>query len=99
MGTKRVSSSAIGAYERNEREPNYEMLKTIARFFNVSLDYLLCTSDERLTVDNFINQDSYELQELLTKYRVSLNGTELNQSQCQRVLDIAATLILSGSNS
>lgn len=95
MGTKRVSSSAIGAYERNEREPTYEMLKTMANHFNVSIDYLLCNSDEKLTVENFIKQDTYELQELLTKYKVNLNNHELDKFQIQRILDIAATLLLS----
>ena len=98
MGTKRVSSSAIGAYERNEREPTYELLRTISGFFNVSIDYLMCTSDERLTVEKYIAKDNYELEELLSKYKVMLNGTELSQSQCKRVLDIAATLILSESD-
>lgn len=95
MGTKRVSSSAIGAYERNEREPTYEMLKTIANYFNVSLDYLLCNSDEKLRVEDFIKQDSYELSDLLTKYKVTLNSKELSQSQIQRILDISATILLS----
>lgn len=98
MGTKRVSSSAIGAYERNEREPTYELLRTISSFFNVSIDYLMCTSDERLSVEKYIAKDTYDLKELLSKYKVTLDGTELNQAQCQRVLDIAATLILSGSD-
>lgn len=98
MGTKRVSSSAVGAYERNEREPTYEMLRTIANYFNVSLDYLLCLSDEKLSVENFIRQDTYELQELLTKYNVTLNGQNLNTIQIQRILDISATILLSENN-
>ena len=98
MGTKRVSSSAVGAYERNEREPTYEMLRTMARFFNVSIDYLMCTSDERLTVEEFIRQETYELHDLLTKYRVTLNGQEINNTQTQRILDISATLLLNDSN-
>lgn len=95
MGTKRVSSSAIGAYERNEREPTYELLKAIANYFNVSLDYLLCNSDEKLRVDEFVKQDTYELQELLSKYKITLNGSELSPPQKQRLMDIAATLLLS----
>lgn len=93
MGTKRVSSSAVGAYERNEREPTYELLKAMANYFNVSLDYLLCNSDEKLTADDFAKQDTYELKDLLSKYTITLNGSELSESQKQRLQDIAATLL------
>ena len=95
MGVKRVSSSAIGAYERNEREPTYDMLRTIANYFNVSLDYLLCNSDEKLRVEDFIKQDSYELSDLLTKYKITLSGEELSPNQIQRILDISTTILLS----
>lgn len=98
MSTKRVSSSAVGAYERNEREPTYELLKTIARFFNVSIDYLLCNSDERLTVENYIRQDTFELSELLTKYKMTLRGSEITPEQNKRILDIAATILLNDDN-
>ena len=95
MGVKRVSSSVIGAYERNEREPTYDMLRTIANYFNVSLDYLLCNSDEKLRVEDFIKQDSYELSDLLTKYKITLSGEELSPNQIQRILDISTTILLS----
>lgn len=94
MNTKRVSSSAIGAYERNEREPNYELLRVMANYFNVSIDYLLCNSEERLTVDNFIRKDTYELKEILTKYKITLSGNEIHANQAQRILDISTTLLL-----
>ena len=36
-----VSRTALGQYERGEREPNLEILVRIAEYFNVSVDYLL----------------------------------------------------------
>jgi len=36
-----ISKSAIGMYERNEREPSFEILEKIANFFEVSIDFLL----------------------------------------------------------
>ena len=36
-----LAPSTLGNYVRNVREPDYETLKTIASYFNVSLDYLL----------------------------------------------------------
>ena len=36
-----VSRGAVGMWESGERLPNYEMLKKISNYFNVSIDYLL----------------------------------------------------------
>lgn len=36
-----LAPSTLGNYVRNIREPDYETLKHIATFFNVSIDYLL----------------------------------------------------------
>ena len=35
-----VSTGLIGMYEAGKRKPSYEMLETIADYFNVSIDYL-----------------------------------------------------------
>jgi len=37
----KVSPSAIGLYEQNRREPEYEVLCKFADFFGADLDYLL----------------------------------------------------------
>lgn len=42
-----ISPSAIGMYERDEREPNDEITLKLAEYFNVSTDYLLGKSDIR----------------------------------------------------
>ena len=36
-----TSNQVLSRYERCEREADYHMLSKIARFFNVSIDYLL----------------------------------------------------------
>lgn len=36
-----ISKSAVGMYERNEREPSFEIVERISKLFEVSLDYLL----------------------------------------------------------
>ncbi|WP_167630643.1 helix-turn-helix domain-containing protein [Listeria valentina] len=36
-----VSTSTVGMWETNKREPDYETLKKITYYFNVSADYLL----------------------------------------------------------
>ena len=35
-----ISKSSINMYERGERQPNFEVLETIADYFNVDIDYL-----------------------------------------------------------
>lgn len=47
-----VSRSAIGMYEQGKREPDFEVLISIANFFDVDLDYLLGRSD--ISRNNFI---------------------------------------------
>lgn len=42
-----ISSSAIGMYERNEREPNDELKLKLSEYFDVSIDYLLGKTDIR----------------------------------------------------
>ena len=37
----RLAESTISLYENGKREPDFKTLLTIARFFNVSTDYLL----------------------------------------------------------
>lgn len=45
-----IAPSTIGNYVRNLREPDYQTLKQIARYFNVTTDYLLdFHGDEVLT--------------------------------------------------
>lgn len=38
--------TAISNYESGRNEPSIEDLKKIAKYFNVSMDYLLCVNDE-----------------------------------------------------
>lgn len=42
-----LTQQSISLYEKEEREPSIDVLKNIANFFNVSLDYLLGKSDIR----------------------------------------------------
>lgn len=46
-----VSRSAIGMYENDEREPDFETLELIADFFNVDMNYLLGKSHYTTTIE------------------------------------------------
>lgn len=46
-----MSFAALGAYERGERKPSMDRLERLARFYDVSVDYLLGRSEYRWSVD------------------------------------------------
>lgn len=93
MGTKRISPSAIGSYERNEREPAYAILCEFADFFGVSLDYLLVRSDERLTVKDYLQADELELSKALEDLNLTFNGSKISDTEKMRIYDIAYSLL------
>lgn len=42
-----VAQSTVGGWEAGKREPNYETTMRLARFFGVSIDYLLGVDKEK----------------------------------------------------
>jgi len=42
-----IDQTTYGKYELSKRQPDYDTLKKIASFFDVSIDYLLGLTDER----------------------------------------------------
>jgi len=59
-----IGASTIGNYIQNIREPDYEVLRNLADFFDVSIDYLLEYRSKKS-----ISESSYE-DELLRIFRV-----------------------------
>ncbi|MCL2821485.1 MAG: helix-turn-helix domain-containing protein [Oscillospiraceae bacterium] len=52
-----IGSSTLGNYIQNSRAPDYDVLKNLARFFDVSIDYLLeheLNQDESLNVGEVV---------------------------------------------
>lgn len=88
-----VSTSAIGSYERCERQPTFELLHKYAKLFNVSIDYMLCNSDEKLTVEAYRQLDTLDLQETLSNNSVTLAGVELSLEDKRRVIDVCTVLL------
>lgn len=52
--TLNISRSAVGMYEKGDREPDYETLELIADYFNVDIDYLLGRTRKTTFVPNTI---------------------------------------------
>lgn len=42
-----IGRSTLANYEQNKREPNYKTLEIIAKYFNVSIDYILGLTDDK----------------------------------------------------
>lgn len=46
-----ISQQTYNRYELEKREPDFEIIKVFANFFNVSVDYILCkTNDENISI-------------------------------------------------
>lgn len=90
----KVSKSAVGAYERNEREPVYKQLMNLADYFNVSLDYLLGRSDEPLVVEQYIKRDIHDFSEILDNYELKVHDYHLTEEDKQRIKDICLAVIV-----
>ena len=58
-----ISKSAVGMYERNEREPSYEILEKISTYFDKSVDYLL-TGREKIKEKNNGNLFFFDMEGL-----------------------------------
>ena len=88
-----VSTSAIGSYERCERQPAFELLHKYSKYFNVSIDYMLCNSNELFTVEYYQQSAAFELSDLLYKHSITLEGAEITGTDKRRILDIATVLL------
>ena len=80
-----ISASTIGMYEQDRRDPDFETLKKIANFFNVTTDYLL---------DNTNNTDMDEelkekeaLKKLLQKTGFMAGDEDLTDEELERLIE------------
>ncbi|MCF8002418.1 MAG: helix-turn-helix domain-containing protein [Halanaerobiales bacterium] len=95
-----VSRTTITQYENGAREPNYEILKKLANFFEVSTDYLLGNTDQRRPAGKMEtalieDQKLLEIYESL-KHRKDLRmmfkeTKELNPSTVKQIIEIIKT--------
>lgn len=70
------SRGKLANYEQGTREPDYETLKFLANFFDVSIDYLLGNSDSRELSDEEEFQNFIEDPELEMWYKQLPNNKE-----------------------
>ncbi|WP_341877629.1 helix-turn-helix transcriptional regulator [Defluviitalea saccharophila] len=68
-----LSPSTVGMYEQGRRDPDTETVKTLADYFNVSVDYLLGRSNDQSVTNKLTEKDekdiAKELDELMEKLK------------------------------
>jgi len=61
-----LSQQTISLYESNKRQPDYDTLRTIAGFFNVSTDYILGVTNIKETIHSIVDpSDEYTVEGIL----------------------------------
>lgn len=78
-----ITRPAYTAYERGTRQPDYETLQKLAELFEVSIDFLLGSSNEPLS-NKKSNEGEYdslkELNKLIKEYGIEDSGFfDINQ--------------------
>jgi transcriptional regulator with XRE-family HTH domain len=86
-----ISRASLSHYETNRREPDYETLRNIANYFDISLDYLLGrTNDPYSELDKDIRDfvDSLELSDenILEKFSLTVDGRKLSVEEAKRFI-------------
>ncbi|MGB9661917.1 MAG: helix-turn-helix domain-containing protein [Moorellaceae bacterium] len=91
------SRGQISNYEQGTREPDYDTLKKIADFFNVSTDYLLGRTNDPRSLKEKVFDPTYEptevdLEELLKEANIRFMGERLATQDKEKLLQIARIL-------
>lgn len=60
-----ISASSVAMYETGKREPNFELLESIADYFNVDMNFLLGKEEPREKEEYYINAEARELAQFL----------------------------------
>lgn len=81
-----IASSSYSNYEQGTRSPDNETLIKLAKFFEVSIDYLLGETDEKQTANKVISIIS-EDQEFLDFYHVFRKNEDI-----KRIIDHSKNL-------
>ena len=83
LATKfKISESAVGMYERGEREPPLDLISGLADFFDVTVDWLLGrTNDPKRTVTDEMEMDIKNMIEAIKEGKALWGGRELNEEE------------------
>ncbi len=76
-----ISNVVLNRYEKNERRPDAEMLKRIAEFYNISVDYILGLTSNP-------NESSItDLEEFIKNNDIKYCGEPVDKEDKENLLD------------
>ncbi|MCY9516405.1 helix-turn-helix domain-containing protein [Paenibacillus apiarius] len=86
-----ITRAALSHYEKDRRKPDFETLTKLADQFEVSIDYLvgrLSSPNAQATQEVLMFADGLELsdEELLKKFRLTVDGRELTEDEARRFI-------------
>ena len=92
-----INRTSVVHYENNEnRIPRNKRLQEIADFFNVSVDYLLDRTDERITPQErllLIDVDhNLSIEELRKKYKLTIDGKPATEKEIEGAIAFIRSL-------
>ena len=79
-----VTQQSISLYEKGEREPSLDVLTSMANFFGVSIDYLMCKTD--------IRNPGKQIDDVLNEAMIGMSKEEyenLTETQKKQIRDFA----------
>lgn len=86
-----IVKSTVSMYENDNSTPDTEMLKKIAKFFNVSIDYLLGITDIREPVDELIKKGTVKVEEPSKIEQISKDLPEQERKELESYADYLHT--------
>lgn len=93
-----IANSSISRYENNLREPRRDFLEKVSKYFNVSIDYLLCISDEKnlsnnILPDEFNNAEDAIAFILKQPTLIAFGGYDLKKLSNEELIDFANDIL------
>lgn len=80
-----VARTTYAMYEQNRRQPDYDTLKKLASFYQVSTDYLLDFNNKC--------EDQIDLKDLIVHGKVTFDGIELTKEQRRTCIAFIETIL------
>lgn len=90
-----ISTSTVGMYEQNRREPDYATINKISSLFTVSTDYLLNGKDNSRDVNELVNTIKNEMK---LNGGLMFNGVPVTDEDTEKFFDAISVAISVASN-
>lgn len=95
-----IKNNTLSGYEAGDREPNSLILGKLAKFYEVTTDYLIGVTDSPYRSkqhDDFINDVDLSVKEVREKYNISYEGEPLSDDELKGIMAwIKANRIITG---